>query len=78
MDIRLWCRRCWRDHSLTVVLAVIAAAALAVAVWLVWPLSAERWFDLLSGAGLGLGTVALFYWASGYFRERNKPEEPPK
>jgi thiol:disulfide interchange protein len=78
MDIRLWCRQCWRDHSLNIVLTTIGLVAVAVAMWLVWPLSVERWFDILSGLGIGCLTVALFYGLAGRFRERNKPEEPPK
>jgi len=68
-------RRVWQNHSLTVVLTFLGLSATALAVWYVWPLEADRWFDLLSGLGAGFLTVALFNWLSGPLRERNKPEE---
>jgi uncharacterized membrane protein YidH (DUF202 family) len=43
--------------------------------WIVWPIERDRWFDLVSGVGVALLTVALWQWLSGPFVERNKPEE---
>jgi hypothetical protein len=42
--------------------------------WFVWPLEPDRWFDIFSGIGAGLGTVAVMNWLAGPFYERNKPE----
>jgi hypothetical protein len=67
----------WKNHSLTVVLTALGLVATAIAIAFVWPLEADRWFDLLSGLGAGFLTVALFQWLSGPLVERNKPEEPP-
>jgi hypothetical protein len=69
------CRRLWRDHSLTIVLAVLGLTATAISMWIVWPIERDRWFDLVSGVGVALLTVALWQWLSGPFVERNKPEE---
>ena len=69
------CKRLWRNHSLTVVLTSLGIGLTALAVWIVWPLEQDRWFDLISGFGAGTLTVALFNWLSGPWW-RNKPEEP--
>jgi thiol:disulfide interchange protein len=66
--------RIWRNHSLTIVLTVLGCGLTALAIWLVWPLELDRWFDILSGLGAGLLTVALFNLLSGPLREKNKPE----
>jgi thiol:disulfide interchange protein len=68
-------KRLWRDHSLSIILTAIGVTFVGVAVWLVWPVSRDRWFDIASGLGLGTLTVALFYGLAGCFRERNKPED---
>jgi hypothetical protein len=70
-------KKLWECHSLTIVLTVLGLVATCLAVALVWPLEADRWFDLLSGLGAGFLTVALFNWLSGPLVERNKPEEDP-
>jgi hypothetical protein len=67
-------RRIWRDHSLTIILSIVALGSTVIAVSFVWPLSPDRWFDLFSGIGAGFLTIAGFNWLSGPFRERNKPE----
>jgi zinc transporter ZupT len=69
------CSRLWRNHSLTIVLTALGIALTALALCFVWPLEADRWFDILSGFGSGVLTVALFNWLSGPLREANKPEE---
>jgi predicted membrane channel-forming protein YqfA (hemolysin III family) len=69
------CRRLWRDHSLTIVLAVLGLTATAISMWCVWPLERDRWFDLLSSMGMGFLTVALWQWLSGPLKEVNRPEE---
>jgi thiol:disulfide interchange protein len=67
--------KCWRDHSLTIVLTLLGLLLTGLGVWHVWPLENDRWFDIWSGLGAGTLTVALFNWLSGPLRERNKPEE---
>jgi hypothetical protein len=66
--------RLWRDHSLSIVLTVFGFASTFIGAWFVWPLEAERWFDLSTGVGAGFLTVAAFNWLSGPLRERNRPE----
>jgi hypothetical protein len=70
-------QKMWECHSLTIVLTGLGLVLSALATAFVWPLEADRWFDLLSGLGAGFLTVALFQWLSGPLVERNKPEEPP-
>ena len=65
----------WRNHSLTVVLSALGIGLTALAMWLVWPLEPDRWFDVVSGLGAGTLTVALFNWLSGPLVEKNLPEE---
>ena len=62
--------RCWRDHSLTVVLWGFGLSFMAAA-FLFEP---GRVFDLMLGLGHGAITVALFNTLAGPLRERNKPE----
>jgi thiol:disulfide interchange protein len=66
----------WRNHSLTIVLTGLGLFLTVLALYFVWPLEPDRWFDILSGFGSGVLTVALFNWLSGPLREKNKPEEP--
>jgi predicted membrane channel-forming protein YqfA (hemolysin III family) len=69
------CRRLWRDHSLTIVLAVLGLTATAISIVIVWPIERDRWFDLVSSLGMAFLTVAVWQALSGPFVERNKPEE---
>jgi polyferredoxin len=62
--------RLWRDHSLTIILG---AAGVALLLW-AFQHEPGNWFDLWMTLGGGLLTVALFYAAAGFLRERNKPE----
>jgi len=67
--------RWWRDHSLTVVLAMIGLGCLGLALMLrdndgLW----DFWLGLFH-ATVG---VALLNLLAGPFRERNKPEAPPE
>jgi hypothetical protein len=64
-------KRLWLDHSLTIVLSVLGAVVTGVA----WALEAGKAFDTLLGLGQGLLTVALFYFAANYLREKAKPED---
>jgi hypothetical protein len=66
------CRRLWRDHSLTIVLAVLGLTATAIA-FLSEPGTA--WWDVFIGIGQGCLTVVLFYALAGTLRERNRPED---
>lgn len=66
----------WRDHSLTIFLTLLGIVCTVVGIWYVWPLDNDRKFDLWTGAGLGIGIIALFNWLSGPLREKNKPEKP--
>jgi len=63
----------WREHSLTLVLAAIGVALLAVAFAF-----EEKLWDLISGLGQGTLTGALVFWLSRYFRETARPEDPPE
>jgi len=63
----------WRDHSLTIVLALTGAGTLAFA-----SLFEDRLWDLFSGLGQGILTTGLVFWSSRYFRETAKPEDPPE
>ena len=67
--------RFWHDHSLSIILTILGLMLTAAGVWYVWPLDEDRIWDLLTGAGLGVGIIALYSWLSGPFRERNKPEK---
>jgi zinc transporter ZupT len=72
------CKRIWRNHSLTVVLTAMGIGLTALALCFVWPLEPDRWFDIFSGFGSGVLTVALFNWLSGPLVEKNAPEEDPQ
>jgi drug/metabolite transporter (DMT)-like permease len=68
-------RQLWRDHSYSIVGTVLGVACFAYAIWLIWPVSPERWFDVFSELGgtlLGLGLMGVF---ATWLRERNKPED---
>jgi len=62
--------RLWRDHSLTIVLVMIGGFCFALALVHSW----DFWLGLFH-ACIG---VALLNLLAGPFRERNRPEEPPK
>ncbi len=67
-------KRFCRDHSLTIILTILGVTSTGIGMWFVWPLEPDRWFDIFSGIGAGLGTVAVMNWLAGPFYERNKPE----
>jgi uncharacterized protein (DUF983 family) len=67
--------RFWRDHSLTIVLSVVGLLFVGVALAVEWPLDRGRWFDVWLGLGQGALTAALLFAFSGWFRERNRPED---
>jgi hypothetical protein len=67
-------KKFWQDHSLTIILAAIGLALLAIAI----PFREGTWFDTILGLGHGALTAALLYFLSAYFREKNKPEDPPQ
>lgn len=69
------CWKYWRDHSLTIIVWAIGIGLTGWAIWLIWPLEPKDWFDVLTGLGAGVLTVALFNVLSGPFREVNKPDE---
>lgn len=60
-----------KDHSLTIFMALLGAAM----IWFGFTATEDRTFDLWLGLGCGTLTVALFYIAAGFLREKNKPEE---
>lgn len=67
--------RIWRDHSLTIICLIVGSIGTVAA----WSLFDEgKAFDTLLGLSLGFITVGLFYLMAGPFREKNKPEDPPK
>ena len=63
----------WRDHSLTIVLAMVGVTTIAVGF-----LFEDKWWDVLSGLGQGTLTGGLVFFLSRYFREVAKPEDPPE
>jgi len=63
----------WRDHSLTIVLAMIGVTTIAIGF-----LFDEKWWDVISGLGQGTLTGGLVFFLSRYFRETAKPEDPPE
>ena len=63
--------RWWRDHSLTIIMAVIGTALLIFA----FTHEEGKWFDLWLALGAGVLTVGLFYLLSQFFREKTKPED---
>ena len=63
----------WRDHSLTIVLMLIGSGLIAVGF-----LFDDKWWDVVSGLGLGTLTGGLVFVLSRYFRETAKPEDPPE
>ena len=63
----------WRDHSLTITCFALGTLFTLIG----WAFHDEgKAFDTWLSYGVGLSTVALFYTLSGYFREKNKPEDP--
>ena len=64
----------WRDHSLSIVLAVVGVVCIVAA----FRLEPGKWFDLWLTFGGGLLTVSLFYAAAGFLKERNRPEDDPE
>ena len=65
--------RWWRDHSLTIVLSVIALTCLGIA--LLHDRDHRGW-DVWLGLFHACIGVALLNFLAGPFRERNRPEEP--
>lgn len=65
-------RRCWRDHSLTIVVAILGAICVGCAFQ---DEPGTKWWDVWLGSGQGLLTVAAFYLFAGWLRERNRPED---
>jgi hypothetical protein len=63
----------WRDHSLTIVLAVAGVTMIAIAF-----LFEDKWWDVISGLGQGILTGGLVFFLSRFFREVSKPEDPPE
>lgn len=63
--------RIWRDHSLSIVLSLFGIACVLTAFYF----DEGRWFDLWLGLGHGFLTGALIFICSGFFREKNKPED---
>jgi len=68
-------KRLWLRHSLTFYSFALGVGLFAWGISYVWPLDEERLFDIFSGLGVGLLTVALFYTLAGVSRETNKPED---
>lgn len=62
--------RCWRDHSLSIVLFGIGATLTLGVI----PLREGTAFDLLSGIGTAFLTGGIINLLSGPLRERNRPE----
>lgn len=68
--------RSWlRQHSLTLELLALGTALTGVGIWIIWPLTPERWFDLMTSLGAGALTVALMNILSWGARETVRPED---
>ena len=67
-------RKCWANHSLTIVLGIAGVLLIVIGMCL----EPGKVFDLLLSLGAGLLTVVAFNLCAGKLREINKPEEPPK
>jgi drug/metabolite transporter (DMT)-like permease len=60
----------WRDHSLSIVLGLLAAVCFARAAML----EQGREFDAWLGFGHAFASLVILFAFSGFLRERNKPE----
>jgi len=67
--------RLWHNHSLTIVLALIGIGFLIIALF--FDRDHKGW-DIFLGLFHACVGVALLNLLAGPFRERNKPEDPPK
>jgi lipopolysaccharide export LptBFGC system permease protein LptF len=68
-----WCRRFWRDHSLTLVAGAIGAFFFVLAIF--FTRGEGTWFDIwceLMGTFVGIAGLFVLAWK---LREKAKPEE---
>lgn len=64
-------RRIWRDHSLSIVTAVLGSVFAVVSIFT----PEGKWFDYSSGLAIMFLSIGILGWLYSRFREVAKPED---